>query len=141
MAAFLESGHLISQPFGENARYDFLAEKEGRFIRVQVKTGWIRDGVVRFNCVSNHYHRGGGDRGYIDEADVFAVYCRSVSTVFCVPVGEVHHRGFLRVTPTINRQTRKIRWAADYVLAKLAPPDLVGLLPADGVAKAGAPPL
>ena len=31
----------------EHAKYDLLAEKEGKMIRVQVKTGRIRNGSVR----------------------------------------------------------------------------------------------
>jgi hypothetical protein len=36
-AKMIESGWLVLIPYGENARYDLVGEKDGKFIRVQVK--------------------------------------------------------------------------------------------------------
>jgi hypothetical protein len=139
MAAFLDNGYTIAKPFGENARYDFLADKDGYISRVQVKSGWLRRGVVTFSCESSHYHRGGCARGYLEQADVFGVYCRDSGAVYVIPVGEVGRRGSFRLAPTRNGQRSGVRWAEDHVVAKLTPPELVGLPLWDGVANAGAP--
>lgn len=38
MARFLEKGYNVLTPFGDNTKYDFVAEKDGKFLRVQCKT-------------------------------------------------------------------------------------------------------
>jgi hypothetical protein len=139
MAAFLEKGYAVAKPFGENARYDFVAERDGQFVRVQVKSGWISADVVVFNCFSSHAHRGSPSRMYLGDADVFGIYCRGTNTVYVTPVAEMAHRGFLRLRPTKNGQRKGVRWAADYAVARLSPPDLVGLPLGDGVAEGATP--
>lgn len=53
-----KAGYLISIPFGEDHRYDIIAEKDDRFYRVQVKTGRLRKGssfsmlIVRMRIVA-----------------------------------------------------------------------------------------
>ncbi|MEA2446762.1 MAG: hypothetical protein QOK47_399, partial [Actinomycetota bacterium] len=48
-------------------------------------------------------------------SNLFGVYCPTTDGVYLVPVGEVGlNLGTLRVVPTRNNQTRKIRWAKDY---------------------------
>ena len=36
--AFTKMGYQVSLPYGGQARYDFVAEKDGKFLRIQVKT-------------------------------------------------------------------------------------------------------
>lgn len=38
MARFLEKGYNVLTPFGDNTKYDFVAEKDGKFLRIQCKT-------------------------------------------------------------------------------------------------------
>jgi hypothetical protein len=140
MAAFIDRGFTVAKPFGENARYDFLAEHAGGCQRVQVKTGRVRNGVVIFNCQSSHYHRHGGQaRNYLDEADLFAVYCREANSVYTVPVDGVGTRGSLRLGAPKNGQRSGIRWAEDHAFAEIAVPDLVGLPGGSGVAEDATP--
>ena len=53
------AGYGVAFPLGENQRYDLIIEKNEVLSRVQVKTGRLRNGVVRFNCYSSHAHRNG----------------------------------------------------------------------------------
>ncbi|MBV8639106.1 MAG: hypothetical protein JO322_13595 [Candidatus Eremiobacteraeota bacterium] len=59
IAALVEAEFQLLLPFGENHRYDIAIDLEGRFYRVQVKSGRVRRGVIEFNCYSSHTHRGG----------------------------------------------------------------------------------
>jgi hypothetical protein len=47
-AALVEAGKGVFLPFADVPRYDLLMEDEGRFFRVQCKTGHILGGAVRF---------------------------------------------------------------------------------------------
>jgi PD-(D/E)XK nuclease superfamily protein len=108
-------------PFGENTRADLVIELDGRFIRVQCKTGRLRKGAVSFSTCSHTYHHP-SNRGtrtyqhhYRGQADLFGVYCPETDGVYLVPVDEVGTtHGSLRVEPTQNNQVKKIRWARDY---------------------------
>lgn len=44
MAAFYKLGYTVSIPYGENNRYDFIADINTKLIRVQVKSSKTRDG-------------------------------------------------------------------------------------------------
>ena len=121
IAALVRHGYLVSIPFGENHRYDIIADDGNRLIRVQVKTGRLRNGVIDFRCSSSHQHRRSGPtatRSYFGQIEFLAVYCPDDRKVYLVPESElVATRGHLRIAPTINRQVRNIRWAAEYELA------------------------
>ncbi len=114
---------MVLRPFGENQRYDLLIEDGDRFIRVQCKTGRLRQGAVRFNTCSVNYHhpsnRGSKDyrHDYRGAADAFGVYCPDTDRVYIVPVDEVGTNvAALRVEPTKNSQRKRVRWAEDYEL-------------------------
>lgn len=113
-------GYLISVPIGENCRYDLVADDGERLYRVQVKTGRLRKGVVVFNAYSAHSHRGGPRcRMYTNDIDFFGVYCPGTDSTYLVPISELPVvQGNLRVEPPLNKQSRKMRWAADFLLSE-----------------------
>ncbi len=95
-----------------------------RFIRVQCKTGALRNGVISFNICSVDYHhpnsRGSRPyrRDYFGDAELFGVYCQATDSVYLVPVEDVGRRtASLRIEPTRNGQAKKIRWAKNYLLS------------------------
>lgn len=120
LAALAQRGYLISIPFGENHRYDLIADDGDRLLRIQVKTGRLRHGVIAFRCCSTHQHRRSGptsSRAYFGEIDYLAVYCRENQKVYLVPESEmVRTAGHLRLDPTLNGQVRNIRWASEFEL-------------------------
>jgi hypothetical protein len=74
MARLLAVGYMVLTPFGESARYDLVIEDaDGKFWRVQCKTGWLSEdkATINFNTASNHYHYKGGKttnaRGTIED--------------------------------------------------------------------------
>lgn len=118
LAALVSRYEDVLIPFGENHRYDFVVLDDGAPIRIQCKTGRLRNGTVLFKaCSSTLHHKNGNTRGYEGEADVFAVHCAELGQTDLVPVGDVPStEGSLRVKPTKNNQQGKVRWAADYVV-------------------------
>ena len=119
LAELVKKGYLISIPFGENQRYDLLADDGTRILRVQVKTGRLRRDVIEYSCSSSHTHRGGPHaRPYFGQVDIIAVYCPQNGKVYLVPEEEfVASRAHLRLTPPVNNQRRGIRWASRFELA------------------------
>ena len=118
MAASIRHGYLISIPYGENHRYDLLADDGTSIARVQVKTGrLLPSGSITFNCYSSHHHRGGPCRSYIGEVEFVAVYCPQLDKVYLIPEADLNRtKVYLQVEPTVNRQSKNARWARAYEL-------------------------
>ncbi len=121
LASLLKMGKAVLLPFGENHRYDMVVEDGGKFVRIQCKTGRLRNGAVEFNTCSYHYHRGAKKKTYHGCADVFGVYCPDNGMSYLVPVDGVSDRMCrMRVDVPKNNQTKGIRLAKDYEIAGIA---------------------
>jgi hypothetical protein len=118
LLALVKRGYRTLLPFGVNQRYDLVLDCGDRLLKVQCKTGRLRDGVVQFSSQSVQANtRGVRTRSYAGEVDLFMVYCPDNRRVYVVPVDEVPSTGmYLRVDPPRNRQDKRVRWAADYEL-------------------------
>ncbi len=118
LAELVKRGYRVLLPFGANHRYDLVIDLDGSFVRVQCKTGRLRNGCILFHAVSIRSNTTKVlTRGYRGEADVFLVYCAETEQVYAVDVEDVGACEVkLRVAPTANNQERGIRWAADYLL-------------------------
>jgi hypothetical protein len=124
MLALIDIGLEVSVPFGENCRYDLVVDRAGDLIRVQCKTGRLRDGAVRFATASTYAHLPSPRdlrRHYIGQIDAFAVYCPETHGVYLIPIGEVlsHSTAYLRVEAPRNGQQKRIRFASDYEVARV----------------------
>jgi PD-(D/E)XK endonuclease len=124
----LEAGYNVLTPYGDNMRYDLVIEDaDGNFYRIQCKTGWVEnDGAyIAFKTASSYYHtRAGktshGRRDYRGQIDYFAVYCPDTGKVYLVPIAHVGTaNASLRLLPTANKQKKHVRWARDYLVARL----------------------
>jgi PD-(D/E)XK nuclease superfamily protein len=105
-------------PWGGSHRYDFVIDEGGgAFLRVQCKTGVVRNGAIYFRTASADRRRPMGD-SYIGQVDAFAIYCPELDTCYLVPIADTPARqvGALRVHPPANGQTAAIRWAEPYAL-------------------------
>jgi hypothetical protein len=119
LLALIKAGYNVSIPFGENHRYDLLADDGERILRVQVKTGKLSGDVIRYSCSSSHSHRGGVfARPYFGQVDLIAVHCPQNGKVYILPEKEfVATRAHLRLSEPANNQRRRIRWAREFELA------------------------
>lgn len=114
----------VSTPVGDNERYDVVLEKpDGGLLRGQVKTGRLKEGVVRFKGVSQHTNSSGHVyKEYGDDVDCFLVYCDETEETYFVDSEEVGTSMHLRIdSPT--QKTDQINWADDYQLDQQWPPD------------------
>lgn len=115
LAHLVGSGAVVLMPFGNNQRYDFVVDRgAGVFERIQVKTGRIRDGCVRFKTSSVNGFTGARTT-YTEGADTFYVYCPDNRQVYRVPVSDCGASNMsLRVLPAKGGPTTTLRWASDY---------------------------
>lgn len=116
LQALIGAGLHVLVPFGGGLPFDLAAvAPDGNLVRLQVKSGRVRNGCVEFNSCSTDHGRGRQD--YRGRADVIAVYVASLGQVFVVPVDDCpSYKGTLRLNAARNNQRRKIRFAEDYTL-------------------------
>jgi PD-(D/E)XK endonuclease len=136
-----QAGYFVAKPFGENQRHDLIIDDGQTLSRVQVKTGRLRNGVIRFNTYSTHRHRKGvACKPYTNQIDFFGVYCPALDSAYLVPIGDTAPlSGSLRVRATKNGQYSHVRWAHRYLIGGEPAPELlvVGSRAADGVTEPG----
>jgi len=87
LAKFLDADIPVLLPFGDNQRYDLVVDDNGDFVRIQCKTARLKNGSFEFKTCSTNWHSG-KKRGYVNEADVFAVYLRENDTVYIFDVNK-----------------------------------------------------
>lgn len=120
IAAFYEIGYSVSIPYGENSRYDFIADVDDHLIRVQVKSSSTKDGgkSYTFSCRSS---RTNGKRTITKrytklEIDYFATFING--RCYIVPVEECSNSKCLRFVKTDNNQQEYVNFEENYRLEK-----------------------
>jgi len=118
LSALIRRGYAVLVPFGVDQRYDLVLDCDGRFLRAQRKTGRLRDGVVQFSAQSIQSNtRRTRIRSYAGEVDLFIVYCPDNECVYVIPAEDVPNSCmYLRIDPSRNQQSKRVRWAKDYEL-------------------------
>jgi hypothetical protein len=116
-ARLLELGKNVSRPVGNNCRYDVLVDNaDGTFTRGQVKTGRLRNGVIRFSTKSTHVHTG-ECFDYLGQVDVFYIYCPELDKVYAVPITRIGtSQKSLRITRSKFCNDKQTDFAEDYEL-------------------------
>lgn len=117
MSAFMAQGCGVSIPFGDNSKYDFIADVDGHLLKIQVKTASLKDdNAIKFSCRSTHVNCTGikNIRYSANDIDYFATYWDN--KCYLVPVEECSVEKTLRFAPPKNGQTKGITFAKDYLL-------------------------
>ncbi len=119
MASLLKLDYVVLLPFGDNQRYDLVIDQNGKFSRVQCKTGKLTEnkGIIIFNTAS--YSNGMASyktfKDYRGQADLFGVFCPQNNKTYLIPVSDVPSgKGYLRVEEPKNKIQKGIRWAKKY---------------------------
>lgn len=120
ISAFYEMGYSVSIPYGENSRYDFIADVEGHLIRVQVKTSSTKDDgkSYSFSCRSSRTNgkRTINKKYTKSEIDYFATFIKG--KCYIVPVEECSTSKCLRFVESDNNQQECINFEENYRLEK-----------------------
>jgi len=117
-------GYTAYLPFGENTRCDVITYDGRRLSRIQCKTGRLLNGSVVFRTSSSYLHHPNPkihSRPYHGEVDEFAVFCPELGSVYLIPIEELPNEcvAHLRVDPPRNNQTRRVRMAGAYEIARV----------------------
>lgn len=116
MSAYLKAGFTVSVPFGTGAPYDLIVDNGARLCKVQIKTGWSRNGCIIYRgdrrVREAHPY---ATRPYTEtEVDYFAIYYPPTDSIYVVPFKICNGSGCLRLNPVQNGQQKLIRWARDF---------------------------
>lgn len=123
LAALTEVYEAVLLPFGNGQRYDLVLDTGEDLLKVQVKTGRLRNGTIRFNASSRSQL---ASRDYKEDVDLFAIWCPETRKVYVVPIDHVtSDKPSLRVDPCKNGQMQGIRMASEYELQLAAEVSMV----------------
>lgn len=122
LAKFAEYSIPLYIPYGEAERVDFIADFDGKFQRIQVKsTSTNNNGALEFSLRSttvnsainkNHFYNS-------NEIDYFVLYSFITDEVYIISINESPKSSiYLRLAPSLNGQTKGVRMAKDYTLDK-----------------------
>lgn len=123
LSRLLEFGVDVSQPFGDNSRYDFIADVDGELSRVQVKTAREEhsgNGTIVFNTQSVKSNISQNrTEDYNGDIDAFVAYYPDTDTCYWVDIDEAAKSEMcLRVNEAGNNHP-SINWAEDYELGNV----------------------
>ena len=88
LAKAAEQGFRVSKPWGDSARYDFAVEREGKFLRIQVKstTSRLRNG---YRCLLQPPQAAEKPKKFYtaQQVDFFAAYVIPEDVWYIIPAG------------------------------------------------------
>lgn len=122
--ALISRGARVAIPFGDNAKYDLVVEKEGgELYRIQCKTAWRTSrGTIRFNTHSQTTRDGAyHETDYEGAIDAFVVRYPATEQLFWVDIDDAPSRKMdLNFEAAIDHPA--INWAEEYELGDEIPP-------------------
>ena len=121
ITAFYKLGYSVSIPYGENSRYDFIADVNGELLKIQVKTSRVKkeNEAIIFTCRSTNVNTKGTvyHRYNKEQIDYFATFWNE--KCYLVPVEECSVEKTLRFCYPSNGQKKGITLAEEYELEKV----------------------
>lgn len=119
ISAFVAEGYNVSIPYGDNCKYDFIVDIEGKLLKIQVKTSSSKNKEsFSFSCRTTHVNCSGvkNQKYSAEEIDYFATFWNN--QCYLVPIKECSATKTLRFVPPKSGQINKINFAKDYTLTK-----------------------
>jgi hypothetical protein len=116
-AKLLKEGWSVLFPFGENHRYDLVGEKDGKFLRVQVKYISPSNGSLTISCKSSN--NWSVDKYTSKEVDFIAAYDSASGNIYFIPSSKLNSSAIvLRLNAAKNKQKAGINEAREFMLFK-----------------------
>lgn len=122
MAEFVRLGYNVSSPYGDCEHYDFIADIDGRLIRVQCKspTTYSNETRIELDVRKKKYQYRGVVNSLVytnDELDYFATYYQDQA--YLIPVGDCNSKKVLRLVPPNNGHAERYSYAERYEMEKV----------------------
>ena len=118
MLAFEERGYCVSIPFDGSSKYDFVADVEGKLLRIQCKSShyYKDDTSIAFSCSCSTTNTQKTVRHTYSKQQIDYFMTTFGSYVFLVPVEETTNSDkILRLKEHKNNQIETINIASDYL--------------------------
>ena len=118
MLAFEERGYCVSIPFDGSSKYDFVADVEGKLLRIQCKSShyYKDDTSIAFSCSCSTTNTQKTVRHAYSKQQIDYFMTTFGSYVFLVPVEETTNSDkILRLKEPKNNQIETINIASDYL--------------------------
>lgn len=116
-AALVKNGFTVLTPWGDKNRYDLVVDDNGKFIRIQCKTGCLNNKCINFRTYSLTTKNGKSVKSNYtaEEIDLFMVYCPEIDKIYVINQFEVPNNiCILRVSSPKNNQKTNIKMACDF---------------------------
>ena len=112
-----DKGWDVFLPLSEHLAYDLVVQKDGLFLRVQVKYRAAKNGVIDLRFSTCWADRHGVHTSPVNKEDVdlFCVYSPETRRCYYVDPRAHRLRATIRLAPPKNGQTRGV-WLADSLL-------------------------
>lgn len=121
MLAFLKLGFNVLQPYGDCERYDFVADINGHFFKIQCKTASSENNgdTIKINCRSSHRVNGKcvNEKYSADDVDFFSTTWKG--QCYLIPQSECSVSKQLRFVAPNNGQIKGISFAKDYTIENI----------------------
>lgn len=125
MLEFIKLGYQVSIPFGEDSRYDFIADINDKLYKIQCKTSSeiVEDDIVlaiKFKTVRQSGNKATNwtrTKYEENEIDYFATSYQG--KCYLVPLKECSNEKTLRIIPPKNNQVKGINFLKDYELSEV----------------------
>lgn len=118
MLAFMKLGYNVLTPYGDCERYDFVADVNGKLLKIQVKTSRpsrFDDGSITFNTSSQTTKEGKAIHYAYNEEQIDYFMTFYNNQTYLIPVKECGVREkTLRFEPPKNGQIKGITFAQEY---------------------------
>ena len=123
MLAFVKLGYNVLTTYGDCERYDFIADVNGKLLKIQVKTSRpsrTSEGSIVFNTSSQTTKEGKMVHHSYDETQIDYFMTFYDNQAYLIPVKECSVREkTLRFEPPKNGQIKGITFAQEYELEKV----------------------
>lgn len=118
VAAFcIAKGWQVSKPYGDNAKYDLIIDRDNHLYRIQIKARSQRKGVINLELYNNaRSYRQTYDKTQLDAFIVFDIDTKRIAWLSWDDIDGISSNVTLRVKDVNNKQTANIRWFSDYEL-------------------------
>ncbi len=116
LAKLLNLDYKVLIPFGENQRYDLVIDDNGKFIRIQCKTGRMKNGCVQFATCSIYKIKGRLFKNSYtqNEIDCIMIYCPKNEKFYFIDVKEIPKFEMNLRLDEPKRKSPNISWAINY---------------------------
>lgn len=116
LAEFIKYGIQVSIPFGDNAKYDLIADFNGKLNRIQVKYCGqaVRNNSITCMCSSRADHIAQkSDHTYtVDEVDYMAFYIAEWNKICLIPLDKINGKASIQIR--LEKTTNVVnQWIAD----------------------------